>query len=280
MTDVPWARLQKANDALMSRQYLPESRRLGPLRLAWHPKLGESEWNRIRVVEEAPHLETWLRVGLDHLKPHGGGCVEVGPESSSQLRQILRRALFRPLFRHAWVLYDTAPQARGNLPEPDSHPAMDAAPELEIVELPEASDDDFRRLFEQGFAAATPHGLEANWDRALTSILQQEAISECPLYGRTQCVHCVASWQGEAVAVASLGVHRGLAGLYNLAVLPRFRSRGIGRALTHYRLHRAHGLGAPTAFLQTREPRVLQWHLHLGARPGAVVSGWLPPEDF
>lgn len=63
-------------------------------------------------------------------------------------------------------------------------------------------------------------------------------------------VHFIAKDNEKVVAAASLYLHKDIAGLYNLAVLPDYRKQGIGTALHFARLNEAKSRGFAYATLQ------------------------------
>lgn len=96
---------------------------------------------------------------------------------------------------------------------------------------------------------------------------------------RTAFRNLLARLDGEPIGAGSVMVCDGIAGLYNIAVLPRARGRGIGRALTVALLRTAAELGASESILHASE---------LGepvyAKVGYRIVGhverffWTPPE--
>lgn len=262
-----WPQLRAADDAFSEHMYLPARRRLGPLQLAWHPDLKDMEWNRLRVQKpSAKDLRRWLERGLQQL---GSGCVEIGPEEAPHLEARLRRWRFAPVFEHRWIV----------LPIPSAMEHRDGPGDLVIHPANPRRRDDFIAVFHQGFACHDQGHLGSGWDRALRRLLTAQAVDAPASRPLPRLFHCVAYSSGEAVGVASLGILGELAGLYNLAVPPRFRRQGIANALMHHRLRMAGQLGARTAFLQTDDDTVYRWHRRRGYLPGPVVRGWSPLAD-
>lgn len=63
-------------------------------------------------------------------------------------------------------------------------------------------------------------------------------------------VHFIAKTDNKIIAAASLFLHKDIAGLYNLAVVPEYRTKGIGTALHCARLNEARKQGYNYATLQ------------------------------
>ncbi len=261
-----WTDLRAADDAFSKSMYLPKRRRLGPLELAWHPDLEDVEWNRLRMVT-APgdDLRLWLKRGLSAL---GTGCVEIGPADPPQLEASLAGWRFAPAFEHRWIL----------LPVPPALPSLhgDSPDGMIIHPVSPRRREDFISTFHQGFSSDDRGHLGQGWDRALRRLLSTRSKAWKVSHPSPQLVHCIAYLAGEAAGVASLGVLGNLAGLYNLAVPPRFRHRGVANALMRHRLRLAGELGARTAFLQTDTDGVYRWHRRHGYLSGPVVRGWAP----
>ena len=83
-------------------------------------------------------------------------------------------------------------------------------------------------------------------------------------------------WQdGEPVATAEATVAGGVAGLYNIATLPAFRRRGIGRAMTLRPLADARAAGCATAVLQAA-PDGVSIYERAGFRAFGTITEYKP----
>lgn len=69
-------------------------------------------------------------------------------------------------------------------------------------------------------------------------------------FNNVNLTHYVAYQNESPIACASLYILDGIAGLYNLAVLPDYRNRGIGKNLQKIRLNDAKKLGIKSAVIQ------------------------------
>ncbi len=85
----------------------------------------------------------------------------------------------------------------------------------------------------------------------------------------------LASDAGEPIAVASLYLAAGVAGIYNVATLPAARRRGIGTHLTDATLRAARSAGYRVAVLQAT-PEAIGVYRRLGFRPYCRLQsyGW------
>ncbi len=73
-------------------------------------------------------------------------------------------------------------------------------------------------------------------------------------FGAGKIWHHYIGWQhGQPVAVSSLLLHAGLAGIYGIACIPAARRQGIGAAMTLHALHTAQALGYQVAILSPTE---------------------------
>ena len=76
--------------------------------------------------------------------------------------------------------------------------------------------------------------------------------------------HYLARENGKIIAISSLYIHDGIAGLYNLVTPPEDRGRGIGTAMTMRTYAIAADLGCRIATLQTTYPNAMRLYHRLG----------------
>jgi ribosomal protein S18 acetylase RimI-like enzyme len=88
----------------------------------------------------------------------------------------------------------------------------------------------------------------------------------------------LASDAGEPIAVASLYLAAGVAGIYNVATLPAARRRGIGTHLTDATLRAARSAGYRVAVLQAT-PEAIGVYRRLGFRPYCRLQSYAWAED-
>lgn len=81
-------------------------------------------------------------------------------------------------------------------------------------------------------------------------------------------------WQGEPVAVCSLVSGAGVAGLYQVATLPRARGQGLATAISLTAMREARRLGRRTAILHST-PMALNVYRQLGFQPVAGMDMYL-----
>ncbi len=75
-----------------------------------------------------------------------------------------------------------------------------------------------------------------------------------------------------------MGYARGVAGGFNLGVLPAHRGRGIGGALTMTRLADARRAGCELVYLLTEDPAVEASQVRRGHVKVMTTEGWSAPE--
>jgi ribosomal protein S18 acetylase RimI-like enzyme len=78
-----------------------------------------------------------------------------------------------------------------------------------------------------------------------------EAFTAMGLTEESPCRSYVGRLEGEAVAASSLLLAAGVAGIYNVATLPKARRQGLGAAVTLEGLREARELGYRIAVLQS-----------------------------
>lgn len=254
---VPAADLERAERAhyrLQAALYLTARRDLEGVSLFASPEIPDREWNHAALVDVAaaawPARLAEIRRFFDRrgLPP----TVVVGPFSRPlDLAARLADAGFAPSFRHDWLF---APN--------DAPP--EAATDVEIA----AVDGEARMdAFIDVFGAVYADDPEPGYARALWGSIRRAGV-----------VHYLATVEGRPAAVASALYGGGACGLYNLGVLPPYRRRGLGTALTARRLADARRRGDRLVFLQTERREVARWQRRNGLVPGFATTGWTAPE--
>jgi len=78
-------------------------------------------------------------------------------------------------------------------------------------------------------------------------------IRHLGLGGERPLRHYLGTYEGDAAACASLFIHEGVAGIYNVATLERFRGRGIGSHLSRQALEEGAAAGCRLAILHATD---------------------------
>lgn len=276
-------RAEAAHYRLQSLLYLPHCR---DLRLAsgggatlFSAEVAEPEWNhaaQIAVgVGELPEL---LAAVAEHYLALGRpATLAVSPWTRpADLGERLAGRGFEPTFRHAWLVH--------RLPADDPPPWPAPVPEIEIAVVEdEATMAAFVDVFVEVYSRALDaDGSDPGADDASPLApgygrLLWRSFREPTTDGQGEVIHHLARHQGRAVGVATTLHGGGIAGLYDLAVLPAHRHLGIGAMMTAHRLAAAHARGARLAFLQTERRQVERWQRRHGFVPGFVTVGWTAP---
>ncbi|HEX9736914.1 MAG TPA: GNAT family N-acetyltransferase [Thermoanaerobaculia bacterium] len=242
------ARAERAHYRLHSALYLPERRDLAGVSLFASPTIPDPEWNHAALVAvDAAAWPARLAEIRRFFERRGRpATVAVSPFSRpADLAARLAGAGFAPSFRHRWFFGrdDDAPEASAAVEIVDGEERMSAF--VDVFEAVFAEDP------EPGYARA----LWRSWRHATV-------------------VHYLARVDGRPAGVASALHARGACGLYNLAVLPSRRRRGLGTALTARRLADARRRGDRLVFLQTEPGAVARRQRRNGLAPGFETVGW------
>jgi ribosomal protein S18 acetylase RimI-like enzyme len=86
--------------------------------------------------------------------------------------------------------------------------------------------------------------------------------------------HLIGAQQGRPVAAATLFLGAGVAGIYNVATVPKVRRRGFGTAMVSACLHQARAAGYRTAVLHA-SPIGTSLYRRLGFKRCCVLNGYI-----
>jgi len=213
----------------------------------------DPEWNHAGLLRLPPEAVSGaLEAIAGWFKARGRpSVVAISPATRPvALGEQLASRGWRPVFRHRWLTW-TGPLLPAPLP-----------PAVTIQPVTDAADQDaFLAVF-----TATYGGED------LTGYATAFARGGAPPSG-VRIVYVLARINGVPAGVATVAAWRGTAGLYNLAVHPRFRRRGLGAALTRWRIAWAHESGCNNVFLQTERDTVRRWQQGRGFEPLFEITG-------
>jgi ribosomal protein S18 acetylase RimI-like enzyme len=287
----PARRAARAHDELVAALYGGELETLDGLRLLYNRFLEEAEWSHAGAIEtgEAEWPELLVTVRDFFRRRQRQPALVTDPWTApASLPGLLARDGWTEAFRHRGLLFPN----QALLPlfewpqeatiEELASPAPEAPSDTEPVEpIPfvlegELAPDErrsfpamdaFVSVFLAAFTETAPGQSLLGYRRAIP------AGFERPRPG-VELVHTVVTIDGEPAAVGSRVHHRGVAGLYNLGVAPRFRNRGLGGALTIHRVAEARSAGAELVYLLTEDPRVEEAQKRRGFVPAFELVGW------
>lgn len=224
------------------------------------PLLDDPEWNHAVIEDVAmsrlPGLLAEARAALERHARTATAVISPLVRSDDSQR-FLAASGWRPSFRHRWLFYT-----------PQDAPRVETAAAVRVEEVrDEASMRAFVGVFYAAFSTAEDK-LSAAYGEALMASWRRGAG------GRCAAVHYLATVDGEPVAIGTRIQGDGVAGFYNLGVVPAARRRGIGAVLSGRRLRDALDAGAELILLQTEDDAVRRWQLVQGWEELFTVVGW------
>lgn len=246
-------RMELAHYRFQMGLYMTAQERRDESLLVRSPTIEAPEWNHAALVDmSGPDREAALRDVENFFHHHKRRpTVALSPMSrpSGYGDHLVDNGYARS-FKQAWLYH------RGSPPDSDG-----SGPTIRRM-----SGEDDQLLFLDCFHRGHDEPETAGYGPALEASFRYQ--------GDFESLHFLAELDGEAVGVATL-IHDGwIAGLYNLAVVPEARRRGVGRALTNHRLAMAHASGCDLAFLQTEEKPVEHWQRKHGFELAFTLEGW------
>ena len=253
-------RAERAHYRLQAALYLRRRRDLPGMSLFSAGEIPEPEWNHAALLDMD---DSDLGRGLDEARSFYRDrppTIAVSPFSRpADLPMRLRDEGFEPSFRHFWLVY------AGSAKPPVEAPA---GIEIAVVDRP-ARMRAFVEVFETVYADDPEDDvseLSPGYARALWASYRD---------GGRGVVHYLATVGGRPAAVGTLLHGRGFGGLYNAAVLPAHRRRGLAAALTARRVAAALDRGARVVFLQTEATEA--WQCRHGFEPAFETVGFTAP---
>lgn len=265
--------LERAHYVLQRSLYFTEDLELDGGTIYFAEGMSEPQWNHLARVhaESKATFEALLGSAEQVFRERGlAPAVEIGPSSRpADLRRPLADRGYELVYRYSWLV-------------PSTMDPPEVQPEIEIRTVTTQSEAD---AFFGVFQAVYPDDLESGYERALRK----------PSFTSPNCevVHHLAICDGKPAAVAT-SLHEpageandgandeagGVSGLYNLAVHPQFRRRGLGELLTRHRVAEARRRGNASIFLQTEREAVERWQRRHGFRTAFVTEGYALSEEL
>lgn len=231
----------------------------------------DPEWNHAALLA-AP--ADGLSDLLDHLEEFFASrgrpaAVELGPSCGvigEAWRSKLARRGYEAAYCYAWLVPESNAGPDRNGDPAEIHPA-------EITRVESQADTD---AYFGVFRAVYGDELDPGYERALRRPGPKDKESDEDSEHRVEVEHLLLRI-GDAPAAVATALHdlrSRVSGLYNLAVHPAWRRRGLGRRLTDERLRSARRRGH-LAFLQTERRSVEDWQRRHGFELAFVTEGWV-----
>lgn len=263
-------RAEEAHYALQGAIFFRRRQEIPGASLVAATAIEDPEWNHAALLRlEAVELGQTLKQVRHHYHALGRPAALVTSPFSkpADVEARLRRQGFAPTFHHVWHFAGR-----------DAVPAVELATdcELRIVDDAKAMQDVvgvFERVYEADLETGAPVELDPGYAEALRASFHGGD-------GTREVVHYLALVAGRAAGIATSihgtgGQHRAVSGLYNLAVLPGFRRRGLGAALVRRRALDAFARGQRIVFLQTERESVERRLVRQGFVNGFTSTGWV-----
>ena len=261
------ARLERAHYQLQSSLYFTEEVVLDGAFVYLADGILEPEWNHAALLQaDSESATTAVLQRIEALFDHRRlpSAVEVGPASNAPgLTEQLADRGYERRYRYAWLGPDNEASSGQSVED------VEVDLEVRSVESEDDTAEEDTAALVEVFRATYPDELDPGYERAF-----QRGQS-----GDSEVVHHLARSGSIPVAVAS-SIHgqseeaKGVTGLYNLAVHPDWRRRGLGRHLTQLRVDEARHRGHQV-FLQTERSAVESWQRRHGFRILFHTDGWV-----
>lgn len=278
-------RAEVAHYRLQAAMYFSKRLDLPWASLLFAEDIEDPEWNHAASLDLGPAasnggFDPCLAEMRRHFEDRERPLTIVGgPSCCPDLEQIpWRRLGFTSSFRQVWHFFQMEPIAAVGLGSTGEIPGVDIAPVRGDEDM-RAFLDVFESVYRVDLETGEPETLAPGYSRGLLRSFHQR-------HSDLEVVHYLATVNGRPAGV-STSVHglageiRGISGLYNLAVHPDFRRRGLGGGMVRRRAADARALGQEIVFLQTERESVERRLPRHGFRRGFETEGWtqISPKD-
>ena len=263
-------RAEEAHYFLQSAVFLTGRCDLPGVSLFSADAITDPEWNHASLVDlEAAGLSEALEVLRRHYRARGlPAAVMVSPFSKPpELDRRLRELGYLARFRHTWHFVGAGPVPPVELPaKAEIRPVEREQDMRHFIEV-------FHRVYSVDLETGRPERLCEGYRNSLMASFRGR-------HDGLDVVHYLALVDGTSAGVATSihavgNAHRGVTGLYNLAVLPRFRRCGLGAALVRRRAADALARSQSVVFLQTERESVERRLVRHGFVKGMTTTGFV-----
>lgn len=262
-TEYAAARLERAHYQLQRGLYFTEAVSLPGATAFFSAGITEPEWNHGSLLRaEDPSGTLVVLKQIESLFEARGlaAAVEIGPAASAPgLAKLFEDRGYERRYCYSWLVADQPAAALRD---------EAAAPGIEVRAVQSRSE---AQAFFDVLQSAYSEELESGYSRAFEQLESSSPEADVAHY---------LAWSGsKPVAVGSslrgiAGEASGVTGLYNLAVHPKWRGRGLGLLLTRLRLREARHRGH-LALMQTERKALDSWRRRLGFQLAFRTEGWV-----
>lgn len=159
---------------------------------------------------------------------------------NSEIRETLQKEGYEIIYEDAWMFFES-----------DKFPPINSPDNLKIDSVKSKEDvETFVKLFGISYGGGSEEDLYSGLPEYYGKALKRSFSKK---FQNKNIINYIGRMDSKPVGIATL-INKGkYSAIYNMGVIPEFRSKGIGSALTLHPLRESRKLGADHIFLQTEK---------------------------